>query len=143
MIAIPTGGMFFHSVPSHARNQTRADSSYCSLSSQRRSNRLHNLPPALLFAARHTCHIHIHTLHTIAYTLCTNDQPKEKKEREKGAKEREREERVILTTGSTVYEKCSTRTYREKKKNHAAVVAIYKRIVSVRKETERKKHVLN
>lgn len=93
------------------RNQTRADSSYCSLSSQQRSNRLHNLPPALLFAARHTCRTHTHAAH--GRTLCTNSQLKERKHERK--KEREREERVSLTTCSTVYEKCSTRIAREKK----------------------------
>jgi len=87
------------------RNQTRANSSYCSLSSQQQSNRLHNLPPALLFAARRTCHTHTHAAHGHIYSLYEQSTKGEK----------EKEERVSLTTGSTVYEKCSTRTAREKR----------------------------
>lgn len=70
------------------RNQTRADSSYCSLSSQQRSNRLHNLPPALLFAARHTCRTYTHDAHGRIYSLYERS-TKEEKEREK-RKTRER-----------------------------------------------------
>lgn len=94
------------------RNQTRANSSYCSLSSQQRSNRLHNLPPALLFAARHTCRTYIRAAHGRIYSLYERS-TKEEKEREK---RKTREERVSLTTSSTVCEKCSTRTYREREK---------------------------
>lgn len=70
------------------RNQTRADSSYCSLSSQQRSNRLHNLPPALLFAARHTCHTYTRAAHGRTYSLYEQS-TKAEKEREKEGKERE------------------------------------------------------
>lgn len=70
------------------RNQTRADSSYCSLSSQQRSNRLHNLPPALLFAARHTCHTYTRAAHGRTYSLYEQS-TKAEKEREKEEKERE------------------------------------------------------
>lgn len=67
VIAIPTGGMFLRCAVS-CRPATKPErlSSYCSLSSQQRSNRLHNLPPALLFAARHT---YIHTCATHGRTL--------------------------------------------------------------------------
>lgn len=55
VIAIPTGGMFLRcAVSCRPATKPVTDSSYCSLSSQQRSNRLHNLPPALLFAARRT-----------------------------------------------------------------------------------------
>lgn len=62
-------------------NQTRANSSYCSLSSQQRSNRLHNLPPALLFAARHTCHTHTHAARGRIYSSSTKGEKKREKER--------------------------------------------------------------
>lgn len=66
------------------------------------------LPPAI-----HA--IHIHTSRTRPRTLFVRTVNRGR-EREIERKRKEREEKVSLTTGSTVYEKCSTRTYRERKK---------------------------
>jgi len=71
-------------------------------SSRRWSNRLHNLPPALLFAGRRTC------AHTSARARASD-------RRREGEEEKQREKASSPpAVGSTVYEKCRTRRWRKR-----------------------------
>lgn len=104
VIAIPKGRMFLRRcVPSHADPQANPNHSHPTvpfLSSQQRSNRLHNLPPAPLVCRGH----HTYTTPPPWLPFCRaapNPGPLAVTTRETATVR-------VRYLGSTVYEKCST-----------------------------------